>query len=70
MLLSAPALNGGTVEIPNSARTFMAGGASLFAGSRVIPLVEDEPATVVLRTGGVLSASRVRGFDFIFLSVE
>ncbi len=48
----------------------MAGGASLFAGSRVIPLVEDEPATVVLRTGGVLSASRVRGFDFIFLSVE
>ena len=48
----------------------MAGGSSLLAGSRVIPLVEDEPGDGRVETGGVLSASRVRGFDFIFLSVE
>ena len=66
MLISAPALNGGTVGIRNRMRTLRAGEASMFAGFEGHPSWRTSPATDPWVPVEYSAVGRVRGFDLIF----
>jgi len=66
LLISAPALNGGTVGIRNRMRTLRAGEASRFAGFEGLLLWRTSPVADSWVPVEYSTVGRVRGFDLIF----
>ena len=66
MLISAPALNGGTVGIRKRMRTLRAGAAGMFAGLEGLLSWRTSPAADSWVPVEYSAVGRVRGFDLIF----
>ena len=66
MLISAPALNGGTVGIRKRKRTLRAGAAGMFAGFEGLPSWRTSPAADSWVSVEYSAVGRVRGFGLIF----